>query len=421
MALHNRILLGLVVGAVAGVTVNVTMGGGPGVQWFASNVTEPIGRVWLSALIMVVIPLVVATLSVGVAGLGSLARFGRIGSLTLASFLLLTFVAAALGLALVNVIRPGDGLDASVRASLMEAYKGQSSQAMGLAKGTDVIDLLVRIVPRNPVQAAANFEMLAIIFFSLMVGISLTTLPKEKARPMVEFLDSLAHTTIGIIDIVMTLAPYAVACLIFSVTARFGFDLLYSLAKYVITVVGGLVLFTAVVYPIVLRTLAGRRPVEFFRTIRIVIITAFSTSSSNATLPTTLRVTHEDLGVPLEVAGFVIPLGATMNMNGTALFEGVTVLFIAQVFGLDLTLSQQVFVVLMSVVVAIGSAGVPGGSIPLLMMLLGMVGIPMEGIAIVLGVDRLLDMCRTTVNVVGDAVTATVVSRLSGLQAVEVS
>ncbi|MEZ5319885.1 MAG: dicarboxylate/amino acid:cation symporter [Vicinamibacterales bacterium] len=416
MALHNKILLGLVLGAVAGVTVNLMMGGGPGVQWFVGNITEPIGRVWLNGLIMVVIPLVLSTLALGVAGLGSVTRLGKIGGITLLSFLGLTTLAASLGLTLVNLIRPGSRLDETIRVGLMEAYKGQSDQAMGLAQGGLSINTFVNIVPRNPIAAMANGEMLAVIFMALMLGIALTRLTKTRAQPMLSFLDSLAHVTIQIIDIVMKFAPWAVACLIFSVTARFGFDLLFSLATYVITVLLGLSIFMVVIYALILKFVVGVPPLDFFRKARVVILTAFSTSSSNATLPTTLRVTEERLGVPNEIAGFVVPLGATTNMNGTALFEGVTVLFVAQVFGVTLTFGQQVVVVLMSVLVAIGAAGVPGGSIPLLMMVLGMVGVPMEGIAIVLGVDRILDMCRTTVNVAGDMITAKIVHKYAGFE-----
>jgi DAACS family dicarboxylate/amino acid:cation (Na+ or H+) symporter len=320
-------------------------------------------------------------------------------------------VAGALGLLMVNAIKPGSRLDPAIRAGLMETYKGQSDQAMGIAQGGVSIDLLVNVVPRNPVRAAADFNMLAIIFFSLMVGVALTRIPPERAKPMLVFLESLADVAIAIIGMVMAVAPYAVTCLIFSVTARFGFDLLVSLASYVVTVIAGLALFTATVYPLVLTFVSRVRPADFFRKARIVMVTAFSTSSSNATLPTTLRVAEQELGIPNQVAAFVVPLGATINMNGTALFEGVTVLFVAQVFGVALPLSQQIVVVLMSVVVAVGTAGVPGGSIPLLMIVLAMVGVPMEGIAIVIGVDRILDMCRTTVNVTGDLVTATVVNR----------
>ena len=272
------------------------------------------------------------------------------------------------------------------------------------------------MVPRNPVRAAADFNMLGVIFFSLMMGVAITRLSKERAKPVLDFLHSLAHITIGIIEMVMMVAPLAVACLIFSVTGRFGFDILISLATYVVTVITGLGIFMAVVYPLTLKFVAGRSQAAFFHEAWLVIVTACSTSSSNATLPTTLRVAEEKLGVPNEVAGFVVPLGATMNMNGTALFEGVTVLFVAQVFGIDLALNEQILVVLMSVVVAVGAAGVPGGSIPLLMIVLSMVGAPMEGIAIVLGVDRILDMCRTTTNVTGDLVTSTVVARYSGVK-----
>ena len=414
MALHNRILLGLLGGAAVGVTVNLLVGPTPGVEWLLRNITEPLGRVWLNALIMVVIPLVLSTLALGVAGLGDVSRLGRIGLLTLVSFLALTAVATVLGLALVNTVRPGGRLDPAMRESLMATYSGQSSQMAGLSPGALSINTFVNFVPRNPVKAMADGEMLAVIVFSLFIGVALTTIPRETAQPMLSLLESLAAVTIRIIEIVMRFAPYAVFFLIFSVTARFGLGLLATLATYVFTVIGGLVLFVAVGYSAVLALVARRNPLDFFRKARIVMITAFSTSSSNATLPTTLRVTEEDLGVPRQIAGFVIPLGATANMNGTALFEGVTVLFIAQVFGQDLTLSQQLIVVLMSVVTAIGTAGVPGGSIPLLMMVLQMVQVPVEGIAIIIGVDRILDMCRTTVNVTGDMVTATIVDRFEG-------
>mgnify|MGYP001181588130 CR=1 FL=1 len=410
MALHTKILLGLVVGAALGITINLLTGGTAGTEQFVSSVTEPIGRVWLNALIMVVIPLIVSTLSVGIAGLGSLKRLGRIGVVAMLSFLSLTALSTMLGLAAVNLLKPGEGLEPSVTERLMETYQGDSD-AMGLAEGAFGIDLFVRIVPRNPVQAAANGEMLAVIFFALMLGIGLTIVGRENAQPLLNFLESLGHVTIAIIGLVMKVAPLGVACLIFSVTARFGFEILFNLVKYIVTVVGSLTIFFVVGYSLILWFVARRNPVEFMKRARIVILTGFSTSSSNATLPTTMRVAREELGISDAVAGFVLPLGATMNMNGTALFEGVTVLFIAQVFGVDLSLGSQLIVILMSVVTAIGVAGVPGGSIPLLMMVLGIVGVPVEGIAIVLGVDRILDMCRTTLNVGGDLVTAAVVDR----------
>jgi DAACS family dicarboxylate/amino acid:cation (Na+ or H+) symporter len=414
MAGHTRILLALLAGALAGAVVNGLTQGSVGTQRFVSLVTEPIGRMWLSGLVMVVIPLILSTLSLGVAGLGNLRRVGRIGALTLACFLGLTALSAALGLVLSNTLRPGQNLEPSAKAQLLATYSGQAQDAMGLSGKSFGIDLLVKIVPRNPVRAAADGDMLAVIFFALMVGLALAALPKERGQPVADFLDSLGHVTVAIIELVMKVAPLGVFCLIFSVTARFGYELLVSLVQYVGTVLLGLVLFQFLAYPIILKLLARRHPLEFLKHARLVMVTAFSTSSSSATLPTTMRAAREGLGLSREVSGFVLPLGATLNMNGTALFEGATVLFLAQVFGVELSLSSQLLVVLMAVVTAIGTAGVPGGSIPLLMMILGMVGVPMEGIAIVLGTDRILDMARTVLNVTGDLVTATVVARFEG-------
>jgi DAACS family dicarboxylate/amino acid:cation (Na+ or H+) symporter len=423
MPLHTRIVLGLLAGALAGVTVNALAAGNPSavdkVRWVVTSMTEPAGRMWLGALIMVVIPLILSTLALGVAGLGSLKRLGRIGLVTFACFITLTTLSTTLGLVAMNTLTPGKGLKPEVKTELMETYKGQTQEAMGLSGSALSIDLLVKIVPRNPVKAAADGDMLAVIFFSLMIGVALTTLSSEKAQPMTRFLDSLGHVTVAIIEMVMKIAPVGVFCLIFSVTARFGFHLLLNLAQYVLTVVGCLAVFQFVGYAVIVKLAARRSPFEFFRKAKLVMLTAFSTSSSNATLPTTIRVSEERLGVPPEIAGFVLPLGATMNMNGTALFEGATVLFLAQVFGVELTLGQQLVVVLMSVITAIGVAGIPGGSIPLLMMVLKIVGVPMEGIAIILGVDRILDMCRTVLNVTGDMVTATIVARVEGVKPTE--
>lgn len=420
MPLHTRILLGLAAGALAGTVTNLAVKGTawqPTIAELVRLVTEPLGRMWLASLIMVVIPLILSTLSLGVAGLGNLKTLGRIGAVAMASFLGLTALSTTLGLTVMNVFEPGRGLDPAVKTQLMETYKGQTEGAMGLSQGALSIDLLVKIVPRNPVKAAAEGDMLAVIFFALMVGVALTALPRDKGAPMLAFLESLGHVTVAIIELVMKIAPLGVFCLIYSVTARFGFDLLLSLMRYVLTVVGSLAAFQFLAYPLIVKLVAGRSPLEFLRKIEVVMLTAFSTSSSNATLPTTMRVGREELGLRPEVAGFVLPLGATMNMNGTALFEGATVLFLAQVFGIELSIGQQLVVVMMSVITAIGVAGIPGGSIPLLMMVLGMVGVPMEGIAIILGVDRILDMCRTVLNVTGDLVTATIVQRFEGERA----
>lgn len=409
---HPRILLGLLLGAAAGVTTNVVTDGGESTLRFVSLVTEPAGRMWLSALIMTVIPLIMTSLSLGVAGLGDLRQVGRIGLVTLTIFVMFTAVGATIGLVLTNTFRPGEGLDPAMRAELMDAYGGEAKNAAGLSGSGLSMDMLVKIVPRNPVKAAAEGDMLAVIFFSLMLGIGIASLPREKSGPLATFLESLGHVTVEIIHLVMRLAPIGVFCLIYSVTARFGFDLLLHLFKYVALVLAGLTIMMTVVYGIVLKFGARRNPVDFMKRARLVIITAFSTSSSNATLPTTIEVAQNELGIRKAVAGFVLPLGATMNMNGTSLFEGVTVLFLAQVFGIDLSLGQQILVIAMSVITAVGAAGIPGGSIPFLIIVLGMFGIPPEGIAIVLGVDRILDMCRTIVNVAGDLVTASIVERM---------
>ena len=414
---HPRILLGLLLGAIAGIATNVVTDGGESTQRFVSLVTEPAGRMWLSALIMTVIPLILSSLALGVAGLGDLRQVGRIGLTTLTIFVGLTAAAAVIGLTLTNVFRPGEGLDPTMRAELMSAYGGEAKNAAGLSGSGLSMDMLVKIVPRNPVKAAAEGDMLAVIFFSLMLGIGIASVPREKSGPLASFLESLGYVTVEIIHLVMRLAPIGVFCLIYSVTARFGFDLLIQLFKYVGLVLAGLTIMMTVVYGIVLKFGARRSPLQFMKGARVAIVTAFSTSSSNATLPTTMEVAQNELGIRKSVAGFVLPLGATMNMNGTSLFEGVTVLFLAQVFGVDLSLGQQILVIAMSVITAVGAAGIPGGAIPFLIIVLGMFGIPPEGIAIVLGIDRILDMSRTVVNVGGDLVTASLIERMESRSA----
>lgn len=413
----TRILIGLLAGLVLGLLAKVVAGGQPWLLATIRNGIEPIGRMWLGTLIMVVIPLILSTLALGVAGLGDLKRLGRVGLVTLICFLGLTTLSTALGLGAMNLTKPGLSLDPAVKSQLMETYKGDTAQIaekMGLSQSSFDINLLVNIVPRNPVKAAVAGDMLAVIFFALVLGAALARLPKERAEPMIKLLESLGEAMVSIIDMVMKLAPLGVFCLIFSVMARFGYELLLNLLMYVVTVLGSMLVFQVFGYGVILKLFTRWNPIEFLRRIQVVMVTAFSTSSSNATLPTTIRVGEQELGLSPQVAGFVLPLGATMNMNGTALFEGATVLFLAQVFGVHLSLGQQLVVVVMSVITAIGVAGIPGGSLPLLMMVLGMVGVPPEGIALILGVDRLLDMCRTVLNVTGDLVTATLVERFCG-------
>ena len=273
----------------------------------------------------------------------------------------------------------------------------------------------VNIIPRNPFQAAVNMDMLGVIFFGLMFGAALTLMPQAKAQPMIGWLEALNEVVTRIIHFAMLIAPFGVAGLIFTVASRFGFDLLVAIAAFVATVLIALLAHVGITLSLVIRFLVGLSPLVFFSRIRAALITAFSTSSSSATLPTAMAVAESQLGVPQRIAGFVLPIGSTMCMNGTAIFEGITVIFLAEIFGVDLSLPQMVVVMVMSVLTAVGAAGVPGGSIPLLVGILTMFGVPGEAIAIVLGVDRILDMSRTTVNVCGDLSAATWVARSEGL------
>lgn len=440
MKLHTKILLGLVLGAAAGVTANFAAGGdvseahrliqaevgGDSLRAAVSQtaitveranewVMNPVGQVFLRMLFMTVIPLVFASLTLGVAGLGDIRHVGRLGSRTVAYFLGSTALAAAVGLFFVNAIAPGVGLPEDVRISLMETYRTEASQRMAQAESAEFgINTFIAIVPRNPVAAAANLDMLGIIFFSLTFGAALTLLPKTKSEPVVKFLEGLGEAVIVIIGFAMKLAPYGVFGLIFVVSSRFGFALLKPLGLFVVTVVAGLLFHTVVNLSLIHRFLSGLNPWTFFKGVRSALITAFSTSSSSATLPTALKVAEEELRIPPKVAGFVLPLGSTMCMNGTALFEGVVVLFLAQVFGLHLSIGTQIIVVVLAVLTAVGAAGVPGGSIPLLVLVLETVGVPGEYIALVIGVDRLLDMMRTTVNVAGDLTATCIVARWEG-------
>ncbi|HEX2219011.1 MAG TPA: dicarboxylate/amino acid:cation symporter [Gemmatimonadales bacterium] len=412
VALHTKILLALVLGAAAGVASNIYAGDSATLSWVTDNVAQPVGQIFLRLLFMVVVPLVFASVTLGVASLGDLRRIGRVGTKTLLIFLATTAVAVVVGLLLVNLIRPGESLDPAIRTALMAEYSSEAGEKVVLSEENRFgINTLVNIVPRNPVAAAANGDMLGLIFFSLIFGIALTLIAKESAAPVMRVLEGVAQAVMVIIGFAMRLAPLGVAGLIFSVTAKFGFDILKSLGLYVVTVLLALALHQFGVLGAIARFVAGIDIRSFYSRAKALMITAFSTSSSNATLPTTIRTAEENFGVPREIAGFVLPLGATMNMNGTAMFEGVTVLFLAQVFGVQLDLFTQLIVIIMCVITAVGVAGVPSGSIPLLVMVLGMVGVPGEGIALILGVDRILDMARTVPNVTADLLTSLLVAK----------
>jgi DAACS family dicarboxylate/amino acid:cation (Na+ or H+) symporter len=417
MKLHTKILLGLALGMALGIIVNVTVGvDNPTVEFINRYIAVPIGQIFLRMLFMVVMPLVFASIALGVAGLGDIRRVGRVGGKAIGYFFVTTVMAATLGLIVVNIARPWERVTPETRAELMERFSNDASSRVEAAAMSNFgMDTLVNIVPRNPIRAAADTDMLGVIFFGLMFGAALTVIPSEKAKPMVGILEALNNVVTAIIHFAMMLAPLGVAALIFTVTSRFGFDLLIAIAAFVVTVLVALLAHVLITLATIIRFLVGLSPLMFISRIRAALITAFSTSSSSATLPTAIDIAQEQLGVPQRIAGFVLPIGSTMCMNGTAIFEGITVIFLAEIFNVDLSLGQMAAVMIMSVITAIGAAGVPGGSIPLLVGVLTMFGVPGEGIAIVLGVDRLLDMSRTTVNVCSDLSAATWVARSEGL------
>ena len=449
--LHTKILLALILGAVLGVTVNfltpranlrpesllllsATPGMGvPGslpvaalpvalpaaspswVDLLITYVMRPMGEIFLRLLFLTVIPLVFSSLATGVAQLGAMGNLGRIGFKTFAYFVATMTIAVVIGLILVNTIRPGAGLPKDVSERLLREFGSEATRRTGQPAGFG-LDTFLNIVPRNPLAAMVQMDMLAVIFVALLIGIGLTKIDAERSQHVVRLLEGINDLMVVIIGWAMRIAPLGVFALIFSVTARFGFELMRPLGLYVFIVLIGIALQMFGVLSILIAVLSRMHPLVFFRKVRNVMITAFSTSSSNATLPTTIKTSEEELGIPPPIAGFVLPLGATMNMNGTALFEGVTVVFLAQVFGIHLSLGDQIVVIIMAVITAIGAAGVPGGSLPLLVMVLSMFHIPEMGIALILGVDRLLDMCRTTLNVIGDIAAATYVTRSEGYE-----
>lgn len=417
MKLHTKILVGLAIGAVLGITANVMLGADhPTVEWINKYLAGPIGQIFLRMLFMIVMPLVFASIALGVAGLGDIRHVGRVGAKTMAYFLVTTILSATLGLVLVNIVRPGSRVDATVRAELLATYAGDAASKVEAAQtGNFGIETLVNFVTRNPIKSAVDMDMMGVIFFGLMFGAALTMITAARAKPMMDVLQALQDVVIKIVEIAMRIAPYGVAGLIFGVTSRFGYSLLLPLGSFVAVVIVGLLIHALVTLALIVKFGAGLSPMLFYSRVRSSIVTAFSTSSSAATLPTNLAVAEQNLGIPRHIAGFVLPLGNTMCMNGTSLFEGVTVLFLAEVFGIALSLPQMIVVMFMSVITAVGAAGVPGGSIPLLVGILAMFGIPGEGIALVLGIDRILDMSRTVVNILGDLSGTCVIARSEGV------
>ena len=411
MSLHTRMLIGFVAGTVLGLAANIFAADAGWLDVVTTYVADPVGQVFLRLLFMLVIPLVFSALVLGVVEIGDPQSLGRIGGKTLVWILAVTTIAVTIGLVMVNLIRPGQGIPPELGAEIMAGAGDRATQIAAGREQVSGLQVLLNIVPRNPVAAAANGDLIAVMFFALMFGVAATVIRSDGTRSFVSAVQGVYDICLKLIDWVIRLAPWAVAALLFSITAKLGFDVLVQLARFVGTVLAALAIHFFVVFPILLRVFGGMSPVVFFRGAQPALLTAFSTSSSSATLPTTLKVTEEALGVPRRVARFVCTLGATANMNGTALFEGITVLFLAQFFGVELNLVQQTMILVLCMLGSIGAAGVPGGSLPVIAMILAMFGIPPEGIGLILGVDRLLDMCRTVVNVGGDMVGSVVIGR----------
>jgi Na+/H+-dicarboxylate symporter len=412
LELQWQMLIGFLVGLIAGLLVYSTQRDAAWVDTFTTYVTQPIGQVFLRLLFMLVIPLLFSALVVGISEMGEIKSLKRVGLRTLGYTVIVSAIAVAVSLAVVNLLQPGAGVDRAAASQMLQDSAGRAGEIVktGVEQPSGV-DAFVNIIPNNLVEVmGSNSAILSVMFFALFFGIGLLITDTPNARALQRGFEGLFDVTMRLILLVIKLAPIAVACFMFNLAALFGWDLLIRLSAYVGVVLLALGIQLLVVYPILLRTLAGKSPVAFFREVQEAMVMAFSTASSNATLPTALRVAEEKLNLPRRVSRFVLTIGATANQNGTAMFEGVTVIFLAQFFGIELTLWQQLTVMLVCILGGIGTAGVPAGSLPVVALILAMVGIDPQAIALVLGVDRFLDMCRTTLNVTGDLVAAQIIS-----------
>jgi DAACS family dicarboxylate/amino acid:cation (Na+ or H+) symporter len=410
--LQWQMLIGFLVGLVAGLIVYSLQRDAAWVEGVTKYVTGPIGQVFLRLLFMLVIPLLFSALVVGISEMGEVRALKRVGLRTLAYTIIVSAMGFAVSLAVFNLFQPGAGVDRATAAQLLADQAGRAGAIVrtGVEQPSG-IDAFVNIIPNNLVEVmGSNSAILSVMFFALFFGIGLLLTDTPAARTLQRGFQGLFDVTMQLIMIVIKLAPIAVACFMFNLAALFGWDLLIRLSAYVGVVLLALGIQMFIVFPILLKTLGRKSPLAFFRETQEASVMAFSTASSNATLPTSLKVADEQLKLPPRIARFVLTIGATANQNGTAMFEGVTVIFLAQFFGIDLTLWQQLMVMLVCILGGIGTAGVPAGSLPVVALILAMVGIRPEAIALVLGVDRFLDMCRTTLNVVGDLVAAQVIS-----------
>ncbi len=410
LTLPTQIMLGLITGAIFGVIANRL-----GWHNFVVSTIKPVGTAFVKLITMVVIPLVFASLLVGTASLNDIRKLGRIGIRTGVYYIATTVLAISLGLILANVIRPGASLPDETKTRLLESVSDDMEAKIDQVRQKPSLkDTLLNIIPGNPIEAFAEGKMLQIIFFALLMGICLTLVPTERSGPVIAFFEGLNATMIQMVHVIMKIAPYAVFALIAAVTADFGAEILRVLAKYALVVLLGLILHACLVYSMAVKVLARTKVRSFFKGIRPAQLIAFSSSSSSAALPVTMECAEENLGVPREISSFALPLGATINMDGTALYQGVAAVFIAQVYGMDLNLGQQLTIVLTATLASIGTAGTPGAGMAMLVIVLKSIGVPIEGLGLILGLDRILDMCRTAVNVTGDASCAMVVASMDG-------
>ncbi|MDI6600413.1 MAG: dicarboxylate/amino acid:cation symporter [Thermoanaerobacteraceae bacterium] len=394
LSLTTKILIGLILGIIVGFFFM----GAPDI---AKNYIQPFGTLFLNLIKMIIVPLVLSSLVVGAASVGDVTKLGRIGVKTLVYFLVTTAIAVIIGLVLGNVLQPGLGLTLPAGA---EVKPGEVPS---------IVTTLLNIVPTNAVDAMVKANMLQIIVFALFLGIGIT-LVGEKGKPLYGLFDSLAEVMYKITSIIMEYAPIGVFALMVPVVALNGPSVLLPLLKVIIAVYAGCIIHAVIVYGFSVQVFARMNPIYFFRGIFEAAMVAFTTSSSSGTLPVTMRNTEENLGVPRSITSFVLPLGATINMDGTALYQGVCALFIAQIYGVDLSISQQITIILSATLASIGTAGVPGAGFIMLTMVLQSVGLPLEASALIAGIDRILDMIRTCINVVGDASCSVVIAATEG-------
>lgn len=407
--LYLWMLLGFAVGLGGGLFVNLN---GLVVDPRVMELIQAVGQIFLRLLFMLVIPLLFSALAVGVAEMGDLKSLGRVGFKTLAFTIMVSAIAVAIGLGMVNFFQPGAGVDPALAAQLLEDGADGAAAIVGNApQSIEAGQFFLDMIPSNVITAAAENQILPVMVFALIFGIGMVMAKSKATDQLQETLQGLLEVMMKLINAVIKLAPIAIAALMFNLAAVFGWDLLIRLGAYAGVAVGAMAIHMFIVYPLLVMIFGGMSPLKFARGVREPFVVAFSTASSNATLPIAIKAAEEELNLPKRISRFVLTVGATANQNGTALFEGVTVLFLAQFFGIDLTIQQQLVVMLVCILGGIGTAGVPAGSLPVIALILVMVGVPAEGIGLILGVDRFLDMCRTTLNVTGDLVAATVVSR----------